>query len=106
MTRPLVGRERLHREGVDFFAHTVAQCAVDNLVALNARLACERSRDDYRLKMRAITFDGEMCAIEFFADISLYCFWGDHGACLNLTDKDECAIDDAMEFARIEIEKL
>ena len=87
MMRPLVRRECLHREGVDFFAHTIAQCAVNNLVALNARLARERGGDDYRLKMRAITFDGEMRAIEFFADISLYCFWGNHGAVLNLTDK-------------------
>ena len=86
MMRPLVWRECLHREGVNFFAHTVAQCSVNDLVALNPRLACERSGDDDCLKMRTVTFDGEMFAIEFFADICLYCFWGDHGTGLNLTD--------------------
>ena len=86
MMRPLVRRECLHRKGVDFFAHTIAQCAVNNLVALDARLTRERSGDDYRLKMRAITFDGEMRAIEFFANISLYCFGGNHGTRCDLTD--------------------
>lgn len=86
MMRPLVRRECLHRKGVDFFAHTIAQCAVNNLVALNARLARERNGDDYRLKMRAITFDGQMRAIEFFTDVCLYCFGGNHGTRCDLKD--------------------
>ena len=86
MMRPLVRRERLHREGMDFFAHTVAQCAIHDLVALNARFACESRGDDDCLKMRTVAFDGEVFAIKFFADIGLYCFWGDHGTGLNLTD--------------------
>ena len=71
MMRPLVWRERLHREGMDFFAHTVTQCAVNDLVALNARLPRESSGDDDGLKVCAVAFDDEMLAIEFFADISL-----------------------------------
>ena len=86
MMRPLVGRECLHRKGVDFFAHTVAQCAINDLVALNARLPSERSGDDDCLTMRPVTLDGEMFAIEFFADVSLYCFWGDHGTGCDLMD--------------------
>ena len=86
MMRPLVRRECLHREGVDFFAHAVAQCAVNDLVALYARLPSERRRDDDCLKVRAVTFDGEMFAIEFFADVSLYCFWGDHVTGCDLMD--------------------
>lgn len=86
MMRPLGGRERLHREGVDLLPHTVSQCAVNDLVALNARLSVERSRDDHGLKVRTIAFDRKMVASEFFADICLYCFWGDHGAGDSLTN--------------------
>ena len=86
MMRPLVRRECLHRKGVDFFTHTVTQCGVNDLVALHARLACERGGDDDRLKMGTVAFDGEMFAIEFFADVSLYCFWGDHGTGCDLMD--------------------
>ncbi len=86
MMRPLGWRERLHRESVNLLAHTVSQCAVDDLVALNTRLSVERSRDDHGLKVRTIAFDRKMVASEFFTDISLYCFWGDHGAGDSLTD--------------------
>ena len=80
MMRPLSGRERLHRECVDFFAHAVPQRSVNNLVALDARFPGKGCRHDHRLKMRAIALHGEMFAIEFIVDISLYCFWSDHGA--------------------------
>ena len=90
MMRPLDGRECLNRESVDLLAHTVSQCAIDDLVALNTRFPIERSRDDYGLKVRTIAFDRKMVAIEFFADISLYCFWGDHGAGCNLINGVGC----------------
>ncbi len=87
MMRPLGGRERLHRKGVNFFAHAVAQGAVDDLVTLNPRFSGERVADDNRLEMCAIAFDCKVFAIELFADIGLYCFWGDHGTVLNLVSR-------------------
>ena len=80
MMRPLGGRERLHRKCMDFFAHAVPQRSIDNLVALYPRFSGKGCGYDHRLKMRAIALHGEMIASEFFADISLYCFWGDHSA--------------------------
>ena len=51
------------------------------------RAICLQNRgDDDCLKVGTVAFDGEVFAIKFFADISLYCFWGDHGTGLNLTD--------------------
>ena len=88
MMRPLGGRERLHREGVNFFAHAVAQSAVDDLVTLNPRFSGEGVRHDDRLEMCAIAFDCKMFAIELFADIGLYCFWGNHGTVLNLVSRN------------------
>jgi len=88
MVRPLCGCERLHRKRVDFFAHAITQRAIDNLVALNARFSGEGGRHDHSLKVRAITLDGEVIALEFIADISLYCLWCDHGTDLDLTEKE------------------
>ena len=88
MMRPLDGRERLHRKGVNFFAHTVAQSAVDDLVTLNTRFSGEGIGHDDRLEMCAIALDCKMFAIELFADIGLYCFWGNHGKGLNLVSSD------------------
>ena len=78
--RPLSGRERLHRERVDFFAHAVPKRGVDSLVALYARFPGKGCRHDHCLEMRAITLHDEVFTIEFIVDISLYCFWSDHGA--------------------------
>ena len=36
MMRPLGRRECLHRQGVDFFTHTLTQRTIDDLVALHA----------------------------------------------------------------------
>ena len=88
MMRPLGGRERLHRKGVNFFAHTVAQRAVDDLVTLNTRFSAEGVRHDNGLEMCAIALDCKMFAIELFADIGLYCFWGNHGTVLNLVSRN------------------
>ena len=79
MMRPLIRREGLHRKGVDFFAHTVAQRGINDLVALHARFSGERAGNDDRLKMRAVALDGEMIANQFVANVCLYCFRGDHG---------------------------
>src|SRR5882672_6860875 len=51
---PLVRRQGLHRQGVDLFAHAVAQRRVDQLVALDAALAGERARHDQRLEVLPI----------------------------------------------------
>jgi hypothetical protein len=75
---PLSGRQRLHRQCVNLFAHAVSQCAVDDLVALHARFAFKRRCNDHRLKVRAIAINGEVFAIEFGTEITGNVFGGDH----------------------------
>lgn len=76
---PFGGRQRLHRQRMNLFAHAIAQCAVHNLVALHARFALKGGGDNHGLKVRTIAIDGEMFAIEFGAQVSGDVFRGDHG---------------------------
>lgn len=75
---PFGGCERLHRQCVNFLTHTVAQRAIDNLVALDARLAFECASHNHGLKVRAIAIDGEVFAIELGAEITFNVFGRDH----------------------------
>ena len=51
------GRERLHRQGVDLLAHSIAEGRVHPLVAPHARQAFEFGRDDGGEEVAAIAFD-------------------------------------------------
>src|SRR5262245_57552359 len=68
---PLVGRERLHGERVDLFAHPVAERGIYQLVALHAALAGEGRRDDQCLEVLAVAEHLEVLAGEPGLDAGL-----------------------------------
>jgi hypothetical protein len=75
---PGLGRERLHRQRVDLFAHAVAQCLVDHLMLLHLALAGEQRADDHRLEMRAVATDLDELAGHALLDVLLDLFRRDH----------------------------
>src|SRR5215471_1155075 len=75
---PFVGRERLHRERMDLFAHPVAERGIYQLVPLHAILAGERRRDDQRLEMLAVADHLEVLAGDAGLDAGLDAFGIDH----------------------------
>src|SRR5262245_31438355 len=67
-TLPFLGRQRLHRERVDFRAHAIAECRVNELVALHAALTGERGGNDERLEVLAVAAHLEVLAGEAGGD--------------------------------------
>ena len=76
--RPLIRRQRFHRQRVDFLAHAVAQRLVDQLVLLHLVFATEGFADDYRFPVMAVAGDFNMFAIESVEDGLFDAFWCDH----------------------------
>src|SRR5256885_4217307 len=75
---PLLGRERAHRQRVDFLAHALAERRVHELVALHAVAPGELGRDDQRLEVLAVAQDFEVRAGEARPDALLDAFGRAH----------------------------
>src|SRR5450830_33325 len=74
-----------HRQRVDFLAHAVAQCRVDDLVAGDQPLAGKRGRDDHGLEVLAIALHFEVRAFEAGRQVAVDQFWsGGHDKSLIL----------------------
>src|SRR5688500_9941279 len=74
----LLRRQRAHRERVDLLAHPVAECGIDELVALHAVLPGEIGRHDDRLEMLAVADHLDVLAGEFRLDALLDAVGSDH----------------------------
>ena len=59
---------------MDFFAHTVAQCGVYQLVALDQALAGKGVGDDHCIEMLTVAFHLKVAAFKAGGDIVFYCF--------------------------------
>src|SRR5882762_9520880 len=68
---PLGRGQRLHRQGVDLLAHSIAQGLVDLLMASHAARAFEFARHDGREEMAPIAFHLEVLAGQPLRDESL-----------------------------------
>ena len=75
---PFVRRQSLHREGVDFLPHAVAERRVDELVALHAAPAGESARHNDRLEVLSVADYLEMLAREPGLDSCLHAFRRHH----------------------------
>src|SRR5258706_5507171 len=76
--RRLLGGQRLHRQRVDLGAHAAAERAVNQLVALHARLAGEGARHHQRLEMLAVAAHLDALAGEPGLDAAFHAFRGHH----------------------------
>ena len=65
---PLGRGQRLHRQGVDLLAHSIAQGLVNPLVARHAARALEFGRHDGRKEMAAVALDFEVLAAQAAGD--------------------------------------
>src|SRR5450631_3482282 len=74
----LGGGQRLHRQRVDFGAHAIAQRAIDELVALDARESFEGRAHDQRLEMLAVAVYRDVLAGESCLDGALDVFGSRH----------------------------
>src|SRR5436190_16797572 len=75
---PLLRRQRLHRQGVDFLAHALAERCVDQLVALHAAPAFEFLRHDDRLEVLAVADHLDVLAREPGFDSLFHAFRRHH----------------------------
>ena len=76
---------------MNFFAHAFAQCAIDDLMALHTRFSGKGFGNDHRLEMGAVALDGQVGAIELFANITFNGLGGDHGIGNYIRKKLDCA---------------
>ena len=76
---PLLWRKRLHRQGMNLFAHSLAKCPVDNLVLLYPVLVPELGTDDDGFKMLAVAYDFDMFAGKAFLNVGLDGVGAEHG---------------------------
>jgi len=63
--------ECFHRQRMNFFAHAIAQCCIDELVTLYQSLAGKGRRDNQGTEVLAIAFDFQMRALETAGDVIL-----------------------------------
>src|SRR4029079_380626 len=75
---PLLRRDSLHRQCVDFLAHALAQCGIDELVTLHAAPALEFLRHDHRLEMLSVADHLDVLAREAGLDSCFDAFSGYH----------------------------
>jgi hypothetical protein len=69
--RPFFGRQRFHRQRVDFLAHALAQRAVHELVLAHLGQAPELRAHDDRLEVAAVACDFDVIALQSLFDALL-----------------------------------
>src|SRR6185436_1448152 len=82
---PVLGRQGLHRQRVDFLAHAIPESPVDDLVLLHARFTAEFRTHDHRLEMMAIANHFDVIACEAVPDIGPDLFRGNHSTPSSVT---------------------
>src|SRR5712691_9530393 len=75
---PLLGRQRTHRQRMDFLAHALAERRVDQLMALHAAPSHELAGHDQRLEMLSVAGHFHMLAGESRRDPRLHAFRRHH----------------------------
>ena len=76
--RGFFGREGAHRQRVDLLAHPIAECRIDELVALHSALAAERFAHDQSLEMLSVAHDPYPGALKPLFDMVLDLLRSDH----------------------------
>lgn len=60
---------------MDFFAHAIAQCGINQLMALDRTFAGKRGGHNHGGEVLAVAFDFDMGAVEAGGNIAFYEFW-------------------------------
>ncbi len=66
--------ERFHRQRMNFFAHAVAECSVDELMTLYQSLAGKGRRNNQCTEMLAVTLDFKVRTLKAAGDVIFNAF--------------------------------